>query len=193
LFGLWHFLVGPMMGGAANMAKDGVSAVGGAVGDGVSAVGDGVGAVGGAVGDGVGAVGDGIANAGSGAKEMVGGMSMPSIPGMDLGGVDLSALGAQKDALMGPIGEISTGFSGLATGGEAAATGLADKLGGFGTALEGMGIGNMAEPQKAAVGGVLGQFTGMVEGLMAKVPGPLQGIVRPAVDKLMETVGGLGL
>jgi len=33
----------------------------------------------------------------------------------------------------------------------------------------------------------------MIEGLMAKVPGPLQGIVQPAVDKLMETISGFGL
>ena len=201
LFGLWTFLISPMLGGAGNMVKDGVGAVGdgiggavGAVGDGVGgavgAVGDGVGAIGGAVGDGVGAVGGAVGQAGSGVKDMMGGMS---IPGFDMGGVDVSALGAQKDALMGPIGEISSGFTGLATGGEAAATGLADKLGGFGTTLEGMGIGEMAGPQRAAIGGVLGQFTGMIEGLMANVPGPLQGIVQPAVDKLMQTISGFGL
>ena len=190
LFGLWHFLIGPMMGGAANMAKDGVGAIGDGIGGAVGAVGDGVGAVGGAVTDGVGAVGGAVGEAGSGVKDMMGGMSIPSL---DLGGVDLSALGESKDALMGPIGEISTGFAGLATGGEEAATGLADKLGGFGTALEGMGIGDMAGPQQAAVGGILGKFTGMIEGLMANVPGPLQGIVQPAVDKLMETISGFGL
>ena len=201
LFGLWTFLISPMLGGAGNMVKDGVGAVGdgiggavGAVGDGVGAiggaVGDGVGAVGGAVGDGVGAVGGAVGQAGSGVKDMMGGMS---IPGFDMGGIDVSALGESKDALMGPIGEISSGFTGLATGGEAAATGLADKLGGFGTTLEGMGIGEMAGPQRAAIGGVLGQFTGMIEGLMGSVPGPLQGIVQPAVDKLMETISGFGL
>ena len=201
LFGLWTFLISPMLGGAGNMVKDGVGAVGdgiggavGAVGDGVGgavgAVGDGVGAIGGAVGDGVGAVGGAVGQAGSGVKDMMGGMS---IPGFDMGGIDVSALGAQKDALMGPIGEISSGFTGLATGGEAAATGLADKLGGFGTTLEGMGIGEMAGPQRAAIGGVLGQFTGMIEGLMGSVPGPLQGIVQPAVDKLMQTISGFGL
>ena len=201
LFGLWTFLISPMLGGAGNMVKDGVGAVGdgiggavGAVGDGVGgavgAVGDGIGGAVGAVGDGVGAVGGAVGQAGSGVKDMMGGMS---IPGFDMGGIDVSALGESKDALMGPIGEISSGFTGLATGGEAAATGLADKLGGFGTTLEGMGIGEMAGPQRAAIGGVLGQFTGMIEGLMGSVPGPLQGIVRPAVDKLMETISGFGL
>ena len=190
LFGLWTFLISPMLGGAGNMVKDGVGAVGDGIGGAVGAVGDGVGAIGGAVGDGVGAVGGAVGQAGSGVKDMMGGMS---IPGFDMGGIDVSALGAQKDALMGPIGEISSGFTGLATGGEAAATGLADKLGGFGTTLEGMGIGEMAGPQRAAIGGVLGQFTGMIEGLMGSVPGPLQGIVQPAVDKLMQTISGFGL
>lgn len=176
LFGLWQFVLSPMMGNAGNAVRDGVGAVGNAVGDGVSAVGDGVGAVGGAVGDGVGALGSGL-----------------KIPGFDMSGVDMSVLGEQKDALMGPIGEITEGFGGLATGGESAATGLADKIGGFGTALEGMGIGDMAGPQKAAIGGILGQFSGVIEGLLAKVPGPLQGIVKPAVDKLMETISGFGL
>ncbi len=173
LFGLWQFVLSPMMG---NAVRDGVGAVGNAVGGGVSAVGDGVGAVGGAVGDGVGTLSSGL-----------------SIPGFDMSGVEMSVLGDKKDALMGPIGDITKGFGGLATGGEEAATGLADKIGGFGTALEGMGIGDMAGPQKAAVGGILGQFSGVIEGLLAKVPGPLQGIVKPAVDKLMETISGFGL
>ena len=193
LFGLWTFLISPMLGGAGNMVKDGVGAVGDGIGaavGAVGAVGDGVGAVGGAVGDGVGAVGGAVGQAGSGVKDMMGGMS---IPGFDMGGIDVSALGESKDALMGPIGEISSGFTGLATGGEAAATGLADKLGGFGTTLEGMGIGEMAGPQSAAIGGVLSQFTGMIEGLMGSVPGPLQGIVQPAVDRLMQTISGFGL
>ena len=114
LFGLWTFLISPMLGGAGNMVKDGVGAVGdgiggavGAVGDGVGgavgAVGDGIGAIGGAVGDGVGAVGGAVGQAGSGVKDMMGGMS---IPGFDMGGIDVSALGESKDALMGPIGEI---------------------------------------------------------------------------------------
>jgi hypothetical protein len=165
LFGLWHFIVGPMMGGAGEMAKDTVGAVGDAVGDGVSAVGDGVGAL------------------GSGLK----------IPGFDMSGIDMSVLGDKKDALMGPIGEITEGFGGLAAGGESAATGLADKIGGFGTVLEGMGIGDMGAAQKTAVGGILGQFSGVIEGLLAKVPAPLQGIVKPAVEKLMETISGFGL
>jgi len=134
----------------------------GAVGNGISAVGDGAGAM-------AGAVGDGVAGAGSGVKNMASGISMPSFEMPEIPGVDLSVLGAQKDALMGPIGEITQGFGGLATGGETAAAGL------------------------AAVGGILGHFTGAVEGLMANVPGPLQGIVKPAVDRLMETIGGFGL
>ena len=210
VYGLWHFLGGAVTGGA-NAIKDGVGAVGGAVGDGVGAVGDGISAVGdgagamaGAVGNGIsavgdgagamaGAVGDGVAGAGSGVKDMASGISMPSFEMPEIPGVDLSVLGAQKDALMGPIGEITQGFGGLATGGETAAAGLAEKIGGFGTALEGMGIGNMGAAQKTAVGGILGHFTGAVEGLMANVPGPLQGIVKPAVDRLMETIGGFGL
>ena len=147
-------------------------------------------AVGGAMAGGADAVGGAVSGAGSGMKNMMSGMS---IPGMDMAGLDLSALGEQKDALMGPIGEITQGFGGLATGGESAATGLADKIGGFGTALEGMGIGDMGAAQKTAVGGILGQFTGVIEGLMSNVPGPLQGIVKPAVDKLMETIAGFGL
>ena len=207
VYGLWHFLGGAVTGGA-NAIKDGVGGVVGdgvgAVGDGISAVGDGAGAMAGAVGNGIsavgdgagamaGAVGDGVAGAGSGVKNMASGISMPSFEMPEIPGVDLSVLGAQKDALMGPIGEITQGFGGLATGGETAAAGLAEKIGGFGTALEGMGIGNMGAAQKTAVGGILGHFTGAVEGLMANVPGPLQGIVKPAVDRLMETIGGFGL
>jgi len=149
-----------------------------------------LGGAGDAVNNGVSTVTNGVEGATDGLKGMVGGMK---IPGFDMEGLDLSALGEQKEALMGPIGEITEGFGGLATGGEEAANGLAAKIGGFGTALEGMGISDMGETQKGVVGGILGQFTGVIEGMMAKVPGPLQGIVQPAVDKLMETIGGFGL
>ena len=174
LIGGWYFLSG-----AGNVVKDGVGVVG-----------DGVGAVAGAAGDGVDAVGGAISSAGGAIGDAVGGMS---IPGFDMSGIDTSVLGDQNDALMGPIGDITKGFGSLATGGEEAATGLANKIGGFGTALEGMGIGDMGQAQKTAVGGILEQFTGVLDGLLAKVPGPLQGIVKPAVDKLLETIQGFGL
>ncbi len=145
---------------------------------------------GGGVGDAINNVKDGVAGAGSGLTagmgDLTGGLELPE-------GLDLSVLGETKDQLMNPINEIKNGFGDLATGGEGAATGLADKISGFGTALEGMGIGDMGGAQKTAVSGILGSFTGVLEGLVAKVPEPLQAIVKPAVDGLLEKIKGFGL
>ncbi len=181
-WGLWQFVLSPMMNGANPVAAvgDGVSGAVGAVGDGVSS------AVG-AVGDAAGAVGDGVAGA-------VGGIEMPKfeMPGMDLSGFDMSALGDNGSKLTQGMTDISTGFQGLATGGEEAANGLVGKITGFGDTLGDMNIGSMEGPAKTAATGILGQFSGVLEGLLSKVPESLQGIVRPAVEGLIEKITGFG-
>ncbi len=190
-WGLWQFVLSPMMNGQNPVAAvgDGISDAASAVGDGVSgaagAVGDGVSGAVGAVGDAAGAVGDGVAGA-------VGGIEMPKLelPGMDLSGFDMSALGANGPKLTQGMTDISNGFQGLATGGEEAANGLVGKITGFGDTLGDMNIGSMEGPAKTAATGILGQFSGVLEGLLSKVPESLQGIVRPAVEGLIEKISG---
>ena len=111
---------------------------------------------------------------------------------MDLSGFDLGALGDNGPKLTQGMSDISTGFQGLATGGEEAATGLADTITGFGNSVGDMNIGQMDGPAKSAATGILGQFSGVLEGLMSKVPESLQGIVRPAVDGLVQKISGFG-
>ena len=176
--GLWFFVVGPMMNGGARTVGDGVNSVATGAGDLANGAKEGMG------------------NMANSAREGMGnlaGSAGAMIPGMNFDGVNLDVLGDNKEKLMDPIKGITDGFTGLAAGGEDAATDLANDISGFGTTLEGMGIGDMAAPQKAAVGGILGQFSGVLEGLIAKVPAPLQGIVKPAVDGLLQKISSFGL
>ena len=156
-WGLWQFVLSPMMNGANPVT---------AVGDGLS--------------DAANAVGDGI--------------EMPKfeMPGIDLSGFDLSALGDNGTKLTQGMTDISTGFQGLTTGGEEAANGLVGKITGFGDTLGDMNIGSMEGPAKTAATGILGQFSGVLEGLLSKVPESLQGIVRPAVEGLIQKITGFG-
>ena len=180
-WGLWNFVLSPMMGGANPV--DGITKT---VGDAGNAAVEGVSATGEAIKDGVtGTVGgSGTAAAGS--------MPKFEMPGMDLSGFDLGALGDNGPKLTQGMSDISTGFQGLATGGEEAATGLADTITGFGNSVGDMNIGQMDGPAKSAATGILGQFSGVLEGLMSKVPESLQGIVRPAVDGLVQKISGFG-
>ena len=184
-WGLWQFVLAPMMNGANPVAAvgDGVSGAVGAVGDGVSGA---VGAVGDGVSGAVGAVGDGVSGA-------LGGIEMPKLemPGMDLSGFDMSALGDNGPKLTQGMADISSGFQGLATGGEEAANGLVGKITGFGDTLGDMNIGSMEGPAKNAATGMLGQFSGVLEGLLSKVPESLQGVIRPAVEGLIQKISGL--
>ena len=177
--GLWFFFVGPSLQKAETVTS------GGRI-DGANSVSAGAGEVAGNATQGVGDLADESSN---GIGNMAGGM----VPGMDLQGLNLDALGANKEKLMEPIQGITSDFSGLATGGEDAAADLAGKISGFGTTLEGMEIDQMGAAQKTAVGGVLGQFSTVLEGLVAKVPAPLQGIIKPAVDGLMQKISSFGL
>ncbi len=184
-WGVWNFVLAPMINGDNPVATvgDGLAGAAGAVGDGVSGA---AGAVADGVTDAAGAVSDGVSGA-------VGGLEMPKLelPGMDLSGFDMGVLGDNGPKLTQGMTDISTGFQGLATGGEEAANGLVGKLSGFGDTIGNMNIGDMDGPAKSAATGILGQFSGVLEGLLSKVPESLQGIVRPAVEGLIEKISGL--
>jgi len=170
-WGLWQFVLSPMMNGA-----NPVTAVGEGISDEAGGVGDGVSGAAGAIGDRV--------------SGTVDGLEMPKfeMPGMDLAGFDMSALGDNGPKLTQGMTDINTGFQGLATGGEEAATGLVGKITGFGDTIGDMNIGDMDGPAKTAATGILGQFSGVLQGLLSKVPESLQGIVRPAAEGLLEKI-----
>jgi len=173
-WGLWQFVLSPMMNGANPV--DGISKT---VGDAGEAVGEGVSATGDAINDGVGAVGDGISGA-------VGGLKMP---GMDLEGINMDALGDTGPKLTSGIKDIQSGFQNVVSeNSEEAANGLVGTIDGFKDSLGDMNIGEMAAPAKSSATNLLGQFSGALEGLMEKVPEALRSIIRPAVDGLIEKI-----
>ena len=180
-WGLWQFVLSPMMNGANPV--DGITKT---VGDAGTAVGDGISGAAGAVGDGVsgaaGAVGDGV----SGAAGALGGLKMP---GMNLDGINMDALGENGPKLTEGMKNVNAGFQNVITdGSEEAANGLAGTINGFGDTIGDMNIGDMDGPAKTAATGILGQFSGVLEGLLSKVPESLQGIVRPAAEGLLEKI-----
>lgn len=165
LFGLWQFVLKDMMTKGKDVLDSGIAAVG----------------------DGANAVGDQVKAGVDGAKNM-------TIPGMDLEGINLDALGGEGQKIATGIQDITTNFKDLTTNGtEEMANGMVEKLNGFGTQLENLNVGEMAAPAKTAASGLLGKFKDTINELLAKVPAPLDAIVKPAVEGLLEKINGLGL
>lgn len=178
LWGLWQFVLSPMIKG--DNPADGIAKT---VGDAGDAIGEGVSATGDAIKDGVDAAADSVTGAASGLK----------VPGLDFSEVDMDALGDAGPELTDGMKDITSGFENVvANPTEDAADSLAGKINGFRDSLGDINIGDMAAPAKASATGLLGQFVTTLETLMAKVPEALQGIVRPAVDGLIEKINSLG-
>ena len=155
LWGLWQFVLSPMMNGA-NPAGD----IAGAVTDGA---------------------GDLAAKAGDLAN-----FEMPNFGALE--GVDMSALPGDTGAtLSNGFGEIATGLQGLKD--EAGAQDLVGKIGGFTEKVNGLGLGDLSGPAKAASDGLIGQFVTVVKSLLGGQSAGIQGILQPAIDALMKALG----
>ena len=125
------------------------------------------------------AVGDGISGA-------VGGLELP---GFDASNFNLDALGDAGPKLTSGMRNVSSGFQDVITNNtEEAASGLAGTINGFKDSLGDMNIGEMAGPAKTTATGMLSKFADSLEALMEKVPEALRGIIRPAVDGLIEKI-----
>ena len=177
-WGLWQFVLSPMMNGANPV--DGITKT---IGDAGTAVGEGVSATGDAIKGGVGAAGEGISGAASGIE----------MPGFDASNFNMDALGEAGPKLTSGMQNVSSGFQNVITeNSEDAANGLAGTINGFKDSLGDMNIGEMAGPAKSTATGMLGKFAGSLEALMEKVPEALRGIIRPAVDGLIEKINSFG-
>ena len=156
-WGLWQFVISPMM----NAAPDGDRAGGGTV--------------------------DNGENVNRASGEL-------NLPGFDMSKYDVSTLGDAGPKLTNGMSDISAGFKNIATNPtEEAANGLVGTLGGFGDSLDNLNIGEMAGPAKETATGMLGQFSKTLETLLSKVPESLQGIVRPAVEGLIQKISSMGM
>ena len=157
IFGAWYFL--PMLTGAAGDAVDGAK--------------------------------KGAAGLVDGAKKGAAGLtgSLPEIPGMDLSGIegfDMDSLGDTGPALTKGFGDITSGFTGLATSGTKGAEDLAGKITGFSNSIDGMGLDKLEGVAKTSASGLIGKFIETVKGLMSGQSDGIKGILEPAVKMLMD-------
>ena len=135
------------------------------------------------VGDTGNAVGDGISGA-------AGGLEMP---GFDVGDFNVDALGDAGPVLTRGMQDVNSGFQNVITdNSEEAANGLAGTINGFKDTLGDLNFSEMAGPAKTTATGMLGKFASSLEALMEKVPEALRGIIRPAVDGLIEKINSFG-
>jgi len=180
IFGAIKFL--PMLTGAAGDAAAGAA----------NMAGDAAGAVGDAASGAAGAVGDAASGAAGAVGDMGSGMKMPSMPGIDVGGIpgfDMGSLGAAGPALTEGISGISSGFQGLGTSGEAGASALAEKISGFTGSIDGMGLDKLEGVGKSSAMGLIGQFIESIKGMMGGQSAGIKSILQPAVDGLMQKLG----
>lgn len=120
-------------------------------------------------------------------EDVVNKVELPEIPGLDLSGIegfDMGSLGAAGPALTKGFGDIASGFKGLTD--EAGATGLADKIKGFTGTIDGLGLADLPDAGKASASGLIGKFVDMVKGLLSGQSEGIQGILKPAVDALIQ-------
>ena len=148
------------------------------------------GAAGDAAKKGAGAMVDGAGDMAKGAGDMAkGAMGGMSIPGMDFGsieGFDMESLGATGPALTKGFGDITSGFTGLATSGEDGARDLAGKITGFSDSIGGMGLDKLTGAGKTSATGMIGMFIEKIKSLFVGQSEGIQGILKPSVDGLME-------
>ena len=114
------------------------------------------------------------------------------IPGLDMGaieGFDMESLGAAGPALTKGFGDISNGFAGLKDSGTDGANALAKTISGFTGSIDGMGLDKLEGVGKTSAMGLIGKFVEMVKDLMGGQSEGVQGILKPAVDGLMQKLG----
>jgi hypothetical protein len=184
IWGLWQFVLSPMLNG-----ENPVAGVTQTIGDAGAAVGDGISAAGDTIKGGADSIGDGISGAVGGIGGAIGGLEMPDL---NVGNFNLDALGEAGPKLTSGINDVRSGFQNVITENtEEAANGLAGTINGFKDSLGDLNIGEMAAPAKTAASGMLNQFSTTIDALMEKLPEALQGIVRPAVDGLIEQINAI--
>ena len=133
-----------------------------------------------------------VEEGGSAVSNAASGMSMPEIPGLDVGGIDgfdFKSLGDAGPSLTSGISDISNGFSGLATSGTDGANALAEKITGFTGSIDGMGLDKLEGAGKTSAMGLLGKFVETVKGFMGNQTAETQGILQSPVQGLMDKIG----
>ena len=159
---IWFAL--PYITGAANKAGE-------VVGDGVSAVGDGVG-------DMAGKAGEMAGKAGDMAKGAMGGFELPSFDGVDFPeGFDIGGVKDQFSGISKGLGSVTMENAGD----------LKSKIEGLTGSIDGMGIGDLTGPAKAATGGMIGSFVKTLQGFLSGggVDGGIMDMLKPAIEALI--------
>lgn len=113
------------------------------------------------------------------------GMKMPEMPSFgSIPGLD--ALGETGTKLTDGFSSITTGLKDVTDeeGAQGLATTITDFTGGIGD----LGLGNLEGTAKTASSSMIGMFIDSVKGMLAGKSEGIQGILQPAIDKLIEVI-----
>lgn len=111
---------------------------------------------------------------------------------LDFTGLDMSALGAAAEPMQKGFSDITAGFTGLKESGEAGANDLATKIKDFSGTVDGFGLANLPEAGQGVAKTMIGQFIEKVTSMLGLQSDSIQGILKPAVDMLMEKLKPFG-
>jgi hypothetical protein len=106
--------------------------------------------------------------------------------GLEFKGLDLGVLGDTGTKLQEGFGSITDGFAGLKDSGEDGANKLVGTINDFSGSIDGMNLGDLPETGKSVASTMIGKFVETVKSLLGGQSESVQGILKPAIDLLME-------
>jgi hypothetical protein len=112
--------------------------------------------------------------------------------GLSFEGLDMSALGGAAAPMQKGFSDITAGFTGLKESGEAGAKDLATKIKDFSGTVDGLGLAKLPAAGQGVAKTMIGQFIEKVTSLLGLQNDSIQGILKPAVDMLMEKLKPFG-
>jgi hypothetical protein len=111
---------------------------------------------------------------------------------LDFKGLDMSALGDAANPLKKGFSDITTGFAGLKESGADGAKKLATTITDFSGSVGDLGLGDLPDAGKGVAKTMIGQFIDKVKSLLGLQSDSIQGILKPAIDMLMDKLKPFG-
>ena len=108
------------------------------------------------------------------------------LPEFDMGSMDFSPLGETGTKLKEGFGDITTGFQGLKDSGTDGANKLKGTIEQFTGSIDGLGLDKLPDTGKTVAKGFIGKFIDSIKAMLGGQGEGIQGILKPAVDALME-------
>lgn len=104
----------------------------------------------------------------------------------NLDSLDFSPLGETGRKLKQGFGDITTGFDGLKDSGNDGANQLKGTIEQFTGSIAGMGLDQITDVRKVAARGIIEKFVNYIKAMLGDQNDQIKGILKPAVDALLE-------